>query len=266
MSNRKPVVRTETKGWSKDSVRSNLRFLYSVDERQLEGLQGVALTLTVRDCPPTAVDWKRMREAFFTNLQRDRKHLVHWVTEWQRRGVPHLHLAVYALDGKFVDTPRLLGHWLRISEPYRSRSWGQHSHPIYDVLGWNQYVSKHAARGLHHYQRSPENVPQGWQGGSTGRMWGYLGDWPVQESIDLEIDRRAFWRYRRIVRAWRKADARKFMSSGKVDTRRIRSARRMLRCPNRMLSTVRGCSEWMGHEITLKVLAHLSEDGHRISC
>lgn len=262
-----PPVRTEVIGWSAHAIRRNLLFLYSVDERGLEGLSGLALTLTVRDCPPSPKDWQRARDAFLACLKRSGVVFVHWVTEWQRRGVPHLHLAAYWAPEKRPLSRVLISSWLRIAAPYGPRARGQHSHAIYDVLGWNQYVSKHAARGLHHYQRNPESIPEGWRGQSTGRMWGKLGDWPLVEPDRFELDQAGFWRFRRVVRSWRRADARrplKISGFTLIDTRRVRSARRMLRCPDRRLSSVLGISEWMPSSLSLRVLRWLSDSGDSV--
>jgi len=256
--NAKPPPRTAVTGWSAHAIRRNLLFLYSVDERGLQPLHGLALTLTIRDCPQNPQDWLRARDAFLVALRRSGVVLVHWVTEWQRRGVPHLHLAAYWSE--VPDPVAILGHWLRIAAPFGAKPRGQHFHPIYDVLGWNQYVSKHAARGLHHYQRNPENIPAAWVGGSTGRMWGKLGDWPTVDAAKLDLDPSSYHRLRRIVRGWRLADARKAS-----DARRIRSARRMLRCPFPKLSPVRGLSEWMPQSLTLRVVEFLaSVDGAEV--
>lgn len=257
--NATPPVRTAVTGWSAHAIRRNLLFLYSVDERGLEGLQGLALTLTVRECPQDPQDWLRARDAFLVCLRRSGVVLVHWVTEWQRRGVPHLHLACYWETAP--DAGVILAHWLRIAAPYGAQPSAQHSHPIYDVLGWNQYVSKHAARGLHHYQRNPENIPAAWRGVSTGRMWGKLGDWPTVDPSKLDLDQVSYHRLRRLVRGWRLADARRPYRVGcfsLVDTRRVMSARRMLRCPDPRLSAVRGLSEWMPQGSMLQAVGWLS--------
>lgn len=259
-----PPVRTEVAGWSAHAVRRNLLFLYSVDERRLDGLSGLALTLTVRDCPATAKDWQKARDAFLVVLRRRGVVLVHWVTEWQRRGVPHLHLAAYWSPDRYPAPSDLVASWLRIAAPYSPRAGGQHTHGIYDVLGWNQYVSKHAARGLHHYQRSSDGIPEGWLGQSTGRMWGKLGTWPVVDPDCFELDQASFWRFRRVVRSWRCADARRSVKVGSfsvVDTRRVVSARRMLRCPLSSLSAVRGISEWMPAASSFLVLRWLAGSG-----
>lgn len=257
--------RTECRGWSTSAVRRNLQFLYQVDERPLEGLQGVALTLTVRDCPQTAADWTRAKHAFLEALRRLGASLVHWVTEWQARGVPHLHMAVYF---PFCPPyPAMMAHWLRISAPWGSRACAQHLTPISDALGWNQYVSKHAARGLRHYQRSAEALPEAWQGASTGRMWGHHGPWPLQPPVKVEFPMPAFHRFRRMVRAWRVADARRPIRRGTVfmvNVRRVLSARGMLRCPVPTLSAVRGVSEWIPESVTDRLLKWLADQGYSL--
>jgi hypothetical protein len=282
-----PPVRSAVQGWSSHAVRRNILFLYSVDERSLERLHGCSFTLTVRDCPETPEAWQKGRDALLVALRRSGAVLVHWVTEWQRRGVPHLHLACYWSEP--FDPSEVVRHWLRIAAPFSAKASGQHSHPIYDVLGWNQYVSKHAARGLHHYQRNPAHIPQTWRSQSTGRMWGKLGSWPVVPASKLDVDLASYHRLRRLVRSWRLADARRLVrlpdrslvfgkavaiQSGTalklmpgwrsvgyglmVDARRIRSARGMLRCPNPRLSGARGFSEWMPQQTMLQAVGWVS--------
>lgn len=69
-----------------------------VDVAGLDG-DGYGVTLTLRDTPASHEDWAalvaRLHRAF-----RDAGLLRwHWVVEWQRRGTPHLHLAVYSPSG-----------------------------------------------------------------------------------------------------------------------------------------------------------------------
>lgn len=98
--NEAPVggLRGEVNGWSRASVRRHKTWLYSVETDRLDGV-GYGVTLTLRDTPATHTDWM----ALVQRLQRAFREagLVrwHWVVEWQRRGTPHLHLAVYAPDG-----------------------------------------------------------------------------------------------------------------------------------------------------------------------
>lgn len=277
--------RGECEGWTHSSTRSNTRFLYSVEEPNLTG-QGFAITLTLRDCPESHDDWHKLRRAYFERLRRMGLIRAHWLTEWQRRGVPHLHCAIWlpepetrteSLVGDYrgydsritrygvyelwrlqVD---LVGHWLSLAGSRGALPRSQTVEPIYDSVGWFKYLSKHAARGLSHYQRSPENIPEGWR--KTGRMWGHLREWPTREPIRLELDKPGFYAYRRIVRNYRVADARADgQASGKW--RRFVQARRMLHCNDPKLSAVRGISEWIELEVNLQITGHLAAMGHQV--
>ncbi len=74
-------------------------------------------------------------------------------------------------------------HWLAVAEAFGAGPRGQHVALIDDSIGWFQYFLKHAVCGLKYYQRFSDNMPLGWE--ITGRMWGYVGDWPVQEPTDF---------------------------------------------------------------------------------
>lgn len=270
--------RDTCQGWSNSSTRSNTRFLYSVDEQKLDRY-GLALTLTLRYCPATHDEWKRLRTAFFKRLRRLGLVRAHWITEWQRRGVPHLHMAVWfdssvlfpgtinmpALNAWCSPVPAriitgITEAWLAVAAVHGAQWKGQHIKPISDSVGWFQYLSKHASRGLRHYQRSPENIPASWKE-KTGRMWGMLGDWPVSAAVKLYVDMAGFWAYRRIVQRWRLASAR--LSD---DPFRIRSARRMLRSTDPKMSAVRGVSEWIGQDMNMAILKHLAGRGFTVTC
>lgn len=253
--------RDAVEGWSESSTRRNTRFLYSVDERKLTG-HGLALSLTLRECPPTADDWKRVREAFFMRVRRMGLVRAHWLTEWQRRGVPHLHAAIWLAETKHATgwfIADIQDAWLAVASAYGAGLRGQNITPITDSVGWFKYLSKHAVRGLGHYQRSSESIPAGWK--KTGRMWGHLGDWPIIEPTRYTLDMPTFWAFRRMVQRWRLADAR---ASG--DAHRLRSARRMLQSSDRSTGSVRGVGEWIGTGETQQFLRHLAAMGHPITC
>lgn len=253
VNNHKRAKRGDVGGWSAVSTRSNTRFLYSVREKELTGWGG-AYTLTVKDCPVDHEDWKKLREAFFVKLRRMGMVRCHWVTEWQRRGVPHLHCAIW-FESDVGAQPLL--HWWNISKRYGSSLQGQHCRTIHDTVGWFQYLAKHAARGVHHYQRSAENIPDGWK--KTGRMWGYVGQWPVDAPLSFHVDQEAFYAFRRMVRGLRKAEAR---LSG--DIRQIKYSRRMLTCHNKDLSHVRGVSEWIDQDTMTHLVICLGAMGHEV--
>lgn len=254
--------RGKVRGWTPAAARRNVRFLYSVRADRLPAY-GIAFTLTLRDCPPTPDAWNRLRLAFIHRLRRQQAVCWHWVTEWQRRGVPHLHGCVFFPP---LDTPGsphtspadLLCDWLEVARDYGAGPRGQHLRTIDGWRGWALYLARHAARGVAHYQRRPEAVPSQWEG-RTGRLWGRGGDWPVEEGLRLEVDDDGFYAFRRLVRRWAIADARR-----NRDQRALLFARRMLRCNQRELSQVRGISEWIDQDQALLLVAVVGSMGHSV--
>lgn len=247
-------------GWSAAAARRNTGFLRTIDERKLTGA-GVAVTLTLRDCPPTSDEWVRLRRRWVKRMERAGMIRLHWVTEWQRRGVPHLHGALWFPDR--YDTIEPIDAWVDVASEFGAAHRGQHARIIDGPIGWFQYLSKHAARGVQHYQRHPDNVPEAWQQ-KTGRVWGYSGQWPLSVPFDLALEDQhgdgGYFAFRRLVRSWRVADAR---SSG--DVRRMVWARRMLRCPKVTLSRVRPVSEWISQHDALSLLGNLAERGYVVT-
>ena len=244
--------RGEVVGWSPSSVRRHTRWLYGVDTQHLDGLAW-SLTLTMRECPPSHLEWQALRARYVDTLTASGVVLrSHWVTEWTRRKVPHLHMAVYFKPGVSAeDAERLLvDTWIQYASRFGTSRSAQHMAPIYGALGWLEYLSKHAARGVAHYQRSGK--PSGWE--KTGRLWGHTGTWPTTIPIDYTTTREEFWRFRRLVRSWRIADARKSAMEGKSSFRRVTSARHMLRCNEHDLSQVRGVSEWIPEQLGMELL------------
>lgn len=254
--NPNPPKRGRVAGWSAGAVRRHTRWLYSVDAPALDG-DGFAVTLTMRDTPATAEDWQLLRRAWEMRIRRYSGFLrLHWVVEWQKRGTPHLHAAVYFRDARPEQLPLILGAWWSVAQPYGANIAAQHGAPISGPLGWLQYLSKHAARGVRHYQR--QGKPAGWE--TTGRLWGKGGSWPVQQPLTFDLEMPAYWRLRRLVRAWRVADAR---ASG--DPRRIALARRMLACPDRKLSAVRGVSDWVPEAVMVDLVSLVASEGHDVA-
>jgi len=251
--NKTPSKRGEVQGWSHSATRRNTAFLRSIDSSAIqctedgEPLTAIALTLTVRDCPESHDKWEQIRQSYIKRLRRLGLYRFHWVTEWQRRGVPHLHGCFFfpeAIGTKYQQlTVSLVNAWLELCTGYGAQRRGQYTTPVYDVVGWFKYLSKHASRGVYHYQRSQENAPELWR--KTGRMWGKGGDWPVDDKQVVQLSNREFYMLRRIARSWRKSDAR---SSG--SRKRISSSRRMLKCSDPDLSKLRGVSEWLDIEKT----------------
>lgn len=250
-------------GWSAGAARRNLQFLYSIDGAALGCTVAYAFTFTVRECPPSPEAWAAAVDGFFRSMQRDYGCVrLHWVIEWQKRQVPHLHGCVFFPEEAAPLPDHVLNAWLYLVR-FGSSTLAQTVKPMTGALGWFQYVAKHTARGVKHYQRSGEAIPAAWRG-RTGRMWGHRGPWPVGASplrfaLDGKEGDGAFFAFRRLVRAWRIADARR---SG--DRRRIVSARGMLRCPDRARSEVRGVSEWIPVDLADLLLGNLLARGYSI--
>lgn len=267
----KRAKRGIVQGWSRSASRNNTRWLRSVspDSYTSSSEYGVAFTLTLRDCPESSDEWHKIRRAFIKRLERDGLRRLHWVTEWQRRGVPHLHGVVFFPVGTAC---RIVWHWLDLTSSLGSSHRGQFLTEVTDLPGWFKYLSKHASRSADHYQRSSANIPAGWV--KTGRVWGHCGDWITTDAPPLNVSTEFFWKLRRIIRSWRKADSRaEFRKAQKKGSsspiyrsslRRISSSRRMLKCNELKMSSVRGISEWMSSENVLLVCEFLLSQGYEV--
>lgn len=191
--------RGEIKGWTQGAQRRLVAWLWSINPDALDRHDGWALTLTVGETPPSAAEWHALRRAFQARLKRHGVELQHWVVEWTAKKRPHMHMAVYGAGR--IDIVALVA-WLELCDkrdwPVNTRA--QHITPITGVSGWLKYVSKHAARGVTHYQR--QGAPDGWD--KTGRLWGHSGEWPIDEPLKLDLERHEFHEYRRLVLTWQK--------------------------------------------------------------
>lgn len=263
-------------GWSENSTRNNTVFLYSVDSTSLTGF-GYAFTFTLRDLPATPAEWSSIRDRFLKRCSRAGMIRYHWVTEWQRRGVPHLHGCLYFPEPLTPSQLKSLkSSWCESVGRYYALQKGQDIKPIDSAVGWLKYLAKHGSRSKHHYQRTSK--PAEWV--SSGRVWGKGGDWPVRHTEhDLGP---LFFAFRRLVRRWRIADARmplpivdangfkiavpgderysQWFPSGRGaprNSRRIRQARRCLLCGDRASSSVRGMSEWVPEALAFQMVDFL---------
>lgn len=212
-------TRTACAGWTRAVSRRNCDFLQSVESSQLTG-HGYALSLTIRECPDSPQDWQNLRQNFVKRLRRMGMIRMHWLTEWQRRGCPHLHAAVWFSDSICPST--IYQHWLEAANRYSAGFQSQHVRPITGAPGWFEYLAKHGARSVSNYQRSPENVPAAWDG-KTGRMWGHLGDWPTSEAKTIEAPPAVELQYRRLMIRYQIGKARR-----QRDHQRVRYFQRYL--------------------------------------
>jgi hypothetical protein len=234
------------------STRRLRRWLYTVDGGRLEagGCHGWAGTLTVRDMPPTADHWKATRQRFLKRALRAGMVRGQWLTEWQRRGAPHIHGALYFDESSGVAADQIIDHWLAAAADWRPAPSGQSVQPIWGLPGWLQYQAKHSARGVRHYQRA--NVPEAWREG-TGRLWGYVGEWPTREQL-VEVDGRTFHRYRRLLRGWLRGKA-----HSRGDAARCTWLRGMLRDPERSRSAARAVGAFVPEDVSRQLLLAAAE-------
>jgi hypothetical protein len=244
--------RGDVVGWSSASARRQTQWLWSVESAALSGV-GYALTLTMRDTPESAEDLHRLRRAYFRRLERMGSIRLHWVIEWQERGTPHLHLAAYfPVAQSPVQVGMLVAHWLRTAITHHPGPFAQDVKLINGPVGWLKYLSKHASRGVAHYQRSGH--PEGWE--KTGRLWGHTGGWPVVEPITLdELNNREFYRVRRLLRGWALADARK---AG--DWRRVAYLRAAPGRYSEQMSRYQGAAEWVPEDVALRLVDYLERE------
>lgn len=235
--------RQKVTGWTNRSTRSNRDFLFSVEPDGLTGT-GFAVTLTLRECPESADAWQASRRAWVRRMERAGLIRLHWLTEWQKRGHPHLHGAAW-FEGE-IPPGEITGPWIQAAARYEPASCGQDARPLTSVTGWFEYLAKHATRGLYHYQRSPENIPPGWD--KTGRMWGHVGAWPRAEGLEIAINHAGLYRLRRLWNAHEIAKAR-----ARRDWARVRYLRRRLqRC--KVMSEYLGMAEFGNRDVNLQML------------
>ncbi len=210
-----PPLRADCVGWSVGAVRRNRIFCLSVAADKCCGI-GYAITLTIKQCPLTAAAFHRCRAAFMRWLFHRDLLRYHSVIEWQRRGVPHLHIAVWVASSSPLAVAGVAYRsvrdcWLHIARDYfesaaDKRNGYYHAvrcDELRGVGGWSQYMAKHAGRGYYNIQR--QGLPVGWE--KSGRMWQYGGDWAgiIMECKEYKENIALSFRLRRVV--WRRAVA-----------------------------------------------------------
>lgn len=234
-------------GWSAAAARRQRVWAWSIESGALTGY-GYALTLTMLHTPENAVELHKLRLAYEKRLARMGSIRTHWVIEWQARGTPHIHAAVYFTE-KLSPRDRLMlsGNWIAVAgHRYGAERYAQDVKDIDGPLGWLQYLAKHATRGIAHYQR--HGHPEGWD--KTGRLWGHGGAWPEVEPVQLDgLSNPEFYRLRRLMRKWAIADAQK-----KGDRARVVYLRNAPKRIDKSKSRFMGAAEWIPEEAMLRLV------------
>lgn len=266
-----PPERTATKGWTVNVARRNEQRLQQVDFDAIDGFPAfVTLTMPSGQMEDvTAAMFHGWLKSWLRFMKRHGLLHYYWILEFQASGNPHLHILVWLdHDWDALEQYKALRSWVNMlnKSDVGARQQGQIWEPIDiggevvvdgDVVPAHpervlMYLAKHAARGVAHYQRQLSNMPEDWQYRS-GRVWGHDRGLPLREQQDVETDYPTFWRYRRLVRRWRLAEA-----NGIVDPERRRAAisqaRGMLRCSRPDISPYRGISAWLPAEVASQLL------------
>lgn len=259
--------RGNAQGWTPGAARRNDRFLQSIDFGSLSG-EPWALTLTIPSADagkghvPDSAEFHAMLQAMVKRLRRLGAIRWHWVIEMTRAKTPHVHLSVWFSEAAPDRELRIRMAWGKIALRHGIEV-SQRAQCVKRMtsVGWAQYTSKHGARGVKHYQRERQALPEGWRD-RPGRMWGYGGDWPSpaeRQPLRRELGQRAFWRYRRLVRAWCLSNARR-TTNDRLRARYIRQARHMLACSHRKLSPVKPINVWVPESVSRAFLSMLEAD------
>lgn len=230
-----PGEKSFSNGWTKAASSNNAKWLQSV--RPPLGF-GIALTLTLSSLP-SADEWRSLVRDFNKFLSsNDLCYAYHFVVEWTRRGLPHIHYMVY-LDIEESAFPTwsvwLRRKWCNISACAEMHA--QCAKAVESLHGWLEYVAKHAARGIHHYQRA---TPPLWCGVPTGRMWGYGGIWPERQEAKLSLSESDFVCFSRLLRKYMKKKGRR------------NQKRNLFFTPKKIYPS--GVSEWVPSSVTTRLL------------
>ena len=137
----KPPERLPNRGWTKHASRRNNQFLYSVRIADVPG-NGFSFTLTIGDdfdeCPTPVVFHGWINRLFVELRRTGRMHCYHWVIEWQKRGVPHIHGVVFEEPGADGESlmKTVIDVWLKYSSGTGARRIGQKAIGLNSTLIW----------------------------------------------------------------------------------------------------------------------------------
>lgn len=274
-----PPERTNMKGWTPNVAQRNEQRLQQIDFDAIDGTPAfVTLTMPSQQMADvSAAMFHGWLKRWLQYMKRHGMQHYYWILEFQASGNPHLHVSVW-LDHEWdaLEQFKALRSWVNMLDKSNigARLQAQVWEPI-DVGGEIvadgervpahpervlMYLAKHAARGVAHYQRRIENMPDDWQYRS-GRVWGHDRGLPLREQDDFECSYKEFWQYRRLVRRWRLSEANAITDP---DRKRVAvvQARRMLRCSRPDVSPFRGVSAWVPESVAKQLFVSI-EGGER---
>lgn len=254
--------RQSISGWTAQSARGNTRFLRSVCADKLPGF-GLACTLTIRDLP-TPQEWMTLRKYLSRYLSRSLGCVCwHMVTEWTVAGRPHLHVAVFWFEHDVGLVTKVQRWWLKATSKFGTAERAQKIRHIIVAEGWFAYTAKHASRGMAHYQRQVDTLPEDWKG-NTGRVWGKGGRW-ITSIEENEVSKVEFYRFRRwldnhamasAVQDFRRAQRYGDVSPLAKASKRIQFLKKLRKSfgEGRQASLTRGINQWVPQSVSSPLL------------
>lgn len=255
-------TRQKINGWTLQSARGNTRFLRSVIVDELPSF-GLAFTFTILDMP-TPQQWAKLKLKLVRALS-ERFGCICWhmVTEWTKEGRPHLHGCAFWIGRDLDILWHLEDAWLAYTKNFGTSERGQQVKMIEEADGWFIYMSKHASRGMAHYQRKADSLPPEWLK-QTGRVWSRGGWWPT-EVQENEVTAAEFFTFRRLMDCYARSQARielnRALKYGKP--KQIKAARSRLAFLRKLrmgfgggfkASSVRGINQWVPSEVSGQLL------------
>ena len=156
----------------------------------------------------TPVVMHRLIDVMIKYLRRHGMLHFHWIIEFTARRMPHIHMSVWMAD-RYEEWDRHLRQyivwdnnesavvsnvvvkWLELTEAegLHTSSNSQDVQLIDGNEAWLVYIAKHGIRGVKHYQRALDNMPDEWRDGA-GAMWGHDRKMPVADDSVLPMDMR----------------------------------------------------------------------------
>ena len=229
----------------------------------------------------TPVVMHRLIDVMIKYLRRHGMLHFHWIIEFTARRMPHIHMSVWMAD-RYEEWDRHLRQyivwdnnesavvsnvvvkWLELTEAegLHTSSNSQDVQLIDGNEAWLVYIAKHGIRGVKHYQRALDNMPDEWRDGA-GAMWGHDRKMPVADDSVLPMDMRAFHQFRREARKWCCAHA-CMIKDPHRRAKAIGQARRSNRCCRPELSVVRPVSVWIPKDVTISIVKGLRSRGYMI--
>jgi hypothetical protein len=161
--------------------------------------RGISVTLTYpAEWPVEPTEWKRHLDNFGKSLRRDYPgSCVIWALEFQERGAPHFHMAVFGID--WLPFSWVNATWKRVAGiPGYSRTETQAIRKSVSA-----YFSKYISKGgkPHFVDQETGEVERVIEG--VGRYWGVIGreNLPIEEMI-YSLTEKQFYSYRRAAAQW----------------------------------------------------------------